>query len=155
MFYQLNRPVYRHQSFIPRPQRPVKAVEDQANDFLDLYAETQRLAKAQVHPNAPEQTGMYRNAQGDVFRVQRAKTSGKLYAKRLVPGNGFGDYEAGAIFGLTADMLMSLEQCQEYGKGCGVCCKCGKALCDPKSVERGMGPDSYKSLKAEMERQAA
>lgn len=83
--------------------------------------------------------GMYRNAQGEIFKVQRS-SAGRFYAKKLnASGRGF-TYAQGAILSLTAGDKMTLEQAREFGVLTGNCCVCGRELTDPQSVERGIGP---------------
>lgn len=85
------------------------------------------------------EAGMYRTADGRIYRVQPSRDSGHLYAKRLCEGGGF-EYAPGAVYFLTPADRMTLAQAQAYGVETGVCCVCGAFLTDPKSVERGIGP---------------
>lgn len=113
----------------------------QASQWIDYLMALPRKASARA--NAVTETGMYQDAQGNVFKVQRARTSGNLYAKSLVGSveAGFGfEYAAGAIRNLTADMRMTLEQASAFGRETGTCCNCGALLTDPKSVAAGIGP---------------
>jgi hypothetical protein len=94
--------------------------------------------------NAPKQVstlsvGMYRTADGEIYRVQASRETGRLYAKHLDLINGF-EYEAGAIFKITASDRMTLEQAKLFGVETGFCCVCGILLTDPKSVQAGIGP---------------
>ena len=84
--------------------------------------------------------GMFRrSSDGVIFKVQAARGTGNLYAKRLLDGGGF-DYESGAIRTLTEDDRLTLDQAQAYGKATGMCCVCGTTLTDPKSIAAGIGP---------------
>lgn len=85
------------------------------------------------------EAGMYRTADGTIYRVQPARGSGNLYAKQLLAGGGF-EYVAGAIRRLTPADRMTLAQAQAFGVETGVCCVCGAMLTDPDSVARGIGP---------------
>jgi len=94
--------------------------------------------------NAPKQVstlsvGMYRTPDGEIYRVQASRETGRLYAKHLDLINGF-EYEAGAIFKITASDRMTLEQAKLFGVETGFCCVCGILLTDPKSVQAGIGP---------------
>lgn len=97
--------------------------------------------------NAPRQgarqsvteVGMYRTADYAIYRVQRSRESGNLYAKRLNILGGF-DYEAGAIRKLSATDKMTLDEAKAFGVETGLCCVCGAFLTDPKSVAVGIGP---------------
>ena len=96
------------------------------------------------------ETGAYRNAAGEIFRVQASRGTDRLYAKRLDSTTGKFDYVKGAIYTLTADMRMTLEQAMEFGKESaraakeagrphGICIF-GHGLTDPKSIAKGIGP---------------
>jgi hypothetical protein len=84
--------------------------------------------------------GMYRVANGDIYRVQRSRESGRLYAKKLDWANNSFVYEAGALRVLTADDRMTLDEAKAWGVETGICCVCSAFLTDPKSVEAGIGP---------------
>jgi hypothetical protein len=95
--------------------------------------------------------GMYQHER-DIYRVQRSKTSGNLYAKRLVDisGNRLSEsdvvvnwefqYDPGAIRTLRSSERMTLDQARLFGIQYGVCCVCGITLKDAKSVQAGIGP---------------
>lgn len=99
----------------------------------------------------PTEPGMYRSADGSIFKVQRSQQGG-LYAMRLTPINGqrmseINDvvawkfvYERGAIRQLRATDKLTLEQAREFGIRYGVCCVCSTTLTDATSVARGIGP---------------
>lgn len=112
-------------------------------DFANL---TSKMASDLIGQllNAPKQVstlsvGMYRTADGEIYRVQASRETGRLYAKHLDLINGF-EYEAGAIFKITASDRMTLEQAKLFGVETGFCCVCGILLTDPKSVQAGIGP---------------
>lgn len=98
------------------------------------------------------EVGMYRNAAGDIFKVQRSRTSGGLYAKALTPIGGRRlteedevvgfefTYAGGAIRTLRASDRMSLEDAKAFGIRYGICCVCGITLKDATSVALGIGP---------------
>jgi hypothetical protein len=107
--------------------------------------------------NPVTEVGMYRTAEGTIYKVQRSKLNGNLYAKKLTPINGqrlrdvevgVADsivnfefvYDAGAIRNLTAEMRLTPEKAKEFGIRYGVCCVCGKTLRDADSVQAGIGP---------------
>ena len=131
----------------------------QASEVINrLKATTPLVAAAPVAATtaAPErvtEVGMYRNAAGDIFKVQKSKQSGNLYAKALVQIGGKRmvddteevvsfefQYSAGAVYGLTPAMRMSLEDAKAFGIRYGVCCVCGITLKDATSVALGIGP---------------
>lgn len=86
------------------------------------------------------EVGMYRLDNGDIYRVQRSRESGRLYAKKLDWANNTFVYEAGAMRVLTADDRMTLADAKAWGVETGICCVCSAFLTDPKSVEAGIGP---------------
>lgn len=84
--------------------------------------------------------GMYRNAEGDIFKVQRSRESGNLYAKRLDIIDGGFLYEAGAIRNLKPSDRMTLDEAKAFGVQYGLCCVCGAFLTNEVSVAEGIGP---------------
>jgi hypothetical protein len=87
--------------------------------------------------------GLYRAADGTVYKVQTARQSGHLYAKRLTvfgQGSATFEFEQGAIRKLRPQDRMTAEDAAAFGHQFGVCAVCGAALTDPESVERGIGP---------------
>lgn len=103
-------------------------------------------------PVPVSEVGMYRNAAGDMFKVQRSKTTDALYAKKLVQIGGerltdTGDvvkfefeYAPGAVRTLAAADRLTLDEAKAFGIRFGVCCVCGATLVDAKSVAAGIGP---------------
>lgn len=106
------------------------------------------------------QDGMYRTADGEIFKVQWNKAEGdgrRLYAKRLVITTTEGarvrdftgqpleveratfEYAAGAMRQLTAEDRMTTEDAKHFGALYGTCVRCGKTLTLEESIERGMG----------------
>lgn len=101
---------------------------------------------------APIAPGMYVDAQGVIFRVQKARGSENLYAKMLVPSTGprlseadevvtweF-EYAPGAMRLLKDMVRMTEEQAKAFGIQYGICCVCAKGLKDATSVALGIGP---------------
>jgi predicted RNA-binding protein with PIN domain len=96
------------------------------------------------------EAGAYRNAAGEIYRVQASRESGRLYAKRLDQTTGKFDYVKGAIYTLSADMRMTLAEAMEFGKESARAakeagrphgwCVFGHKLTDPKSIAKGIGP---------------
>ena len=89
--------------------------------------------------------GMYRTADGTMYRVHESRESGRLYAKRmewdmLTESKPRFEYDKGAVYRLTRADRMSVEDARAWGVLTGVCCVCGAFLTDAKSVERGIGP---------------
>ncbi len=84
--------------------------------------------------------GMYRNAEGDIFRVQKSRQSGNLYAKKLDIFDGGFLYVQGAMRFIKPSDKMTLDEAKAFGVQFGICCWCGATLTDPVSVEQGIGP---------------
>lgn len=105
---------------------------------------------------AVTEDGMYRTPDGQIYKVQVAiHGSGRLYAKKLVElaiprvlknnkirTHGF-EIEQGAIGRLTPTMKMTRAEAVEFGKLYGTCCRCGLALTDDESIDRGLGKVCY------------
>ena len=90
--------------------------------------------------------GVYQNAEGDIFRVQRSRESGNLYAKRLNVFEGGFVYEQGGLRNIKPSDRLSVEQAKALGVQYGFCVVCGILLTDPKSVEQGIGPVCIKRV---------
>lgn len=124
---------------------------DKADDLLEEYgrgralvAERERLAraaaKALAATNDPVSApGMYRK-DGKIYRVQKSRQSGYLYAKLLNPKNQCFEYASGAMRELCESDRMTLEEAKAFGVETGVCCVCAALLTDPKSIAAGIGP---------------
>lgn len=128
----------------------VPATSKVASAWIETLLAMPKAAPAQ-HPEAqatkaePLTDGMYR--QGDtIFKIQKAvHGSGHLYAKRLVPGDGYGAkatfvYAPGAMKALTLADKMTLEEAKAWGALYGTCCVCGRTLTNESSIEAGIGP---------------
>jgi hypothetical protein len=97
------------------------------------------------------EVGMYRDGT-DVYKVQKSRQSGHLYAKRLTAITGHRlteadevvtwefQYAPGAFRVLTAASRMTLDEAKAFGIRYGICCVCGASLKDAESVARGIGP---------------
>lgn len=123
-----------------------------ASKVIGLLLAYPKKGQGQVDPAIVP--GMYRTQDGEIFKVQKSRESGRMYAKRLIviggerlaeydgeTVRGFDfEYDAGAIFRLSASDRMTLEMAQAFGLKFGVCCVCGRFLKDAKSVAAGIGP---------------
>ncbi|MFH8483013.1 DUF6011 domain-containing protein [Streptomyces sp. NPDC018055] len=94
-------------------------------------------------PDPVTQEGMYRRADGEMFRV-KTSDAGRLYAEHFhLPADGRRarlEYEKGAIFTLRAADRMTVDQAAEFGRKIGACIVCGRRLIKPKSIAAGIGP---------------
>lgn len=105
--------------------------------------------------------GMYEHDEV-VFKVVRGKTSGNLYAKKLVRlRDGQQDrvnendsairwtfeYDGGAVFKLKPEELMTFERAKELSQKFGICVRCGATLEAKKSVAEGIGPVCRKAFR--------
>ena len=111
-----------------------------------LLRRRQDQPRAEQRGPAVTEDGMYRTADGTIYKVQVAVNgSGRLYAKRLVPPAEFGGrarfvYEAGAVNRLRPEDKMTLEEARKFGALYGTCCVCGRTLTDETSISHGIGP---------------
>lgn len=111
----------------------------EASEMIDYLLALPRASRvAFVESELSE--GMYRLDNGDIYRVQRGRDSGKLYAKKLDWANNTFEFVAGALFRLTANDRMTLEDARAWGVETGICCVCGAFLTDARSVANGIGP---------------
>jgi hypothetical protein len=126
---------FRTQPNYVTPVEPVVADENAAE-----YELAQREAAADIAAAAgPVEPGMYRR-NGQIFRVQVSRESGRTYAKLLNAETNKFEYAGGAIHRLTAGDRMTVEEAREYGRATGVCCVCARELSNPKSIKAGIGP---------------
>lgn len=79
-----------------------------------------------------------------IYRVQRGRDSGNLYALilhvDLKTQKGKFEYLPGLIYKLSPEQRLTREQAAEFGHAYGLCGMCGATLTDPASVARGIGP---------------
>lgn len=116
-----------------------------ASALIDVLTGTAYAPKAQQPVEAPLELGMYRKADGTLYRVYPGRESGRLLAKRLILPEVAGDKATFEYAGLasrfvSADERMTLDEAKAFGHQFGICCVCGALLTDPESVERGIGP---------------
>ncbi len=102
------------------------------------------------------EVGMYRKADGRMFRVYPARNRGHLLTKELVQAeydvtkvsdqeqevvtDWRFEYRGAASRFVSANERMTLKEAKQFGHDFGVCCCCGALLTDPDSVARGIGP---------------
>jgi len=100
------------------------------------------LSAPRVDAPAPAEEGFYMR-DGVVFRVQKSKSTGNPYAKKLITGE-FGkahwEYAPGVARAFTAEDKLTLDAARDMGHAYGVCMVCARTLTDPKSVDAGIGP---------------
>jgi hypothetical protein len=114
---------------------------------------TTTTAPRSTTPAAPLELGMYRKADGTLYRVYPARSANKhLLAKRLIVTqdgvneqgepvwHGEFEYAGAAARFVKADERMTLEEAKEFGHQFGICCDCAALLTDPTSVANGIGP---------------
>lgn len=111
------------------------------NHTMSVYRASEKIDQLKAMPDvntaAELEIGMYR-VNGEIFKVQQSRESGRLYAKRLTE-DGF-EYAAGAIRRIKASDRMTLEEAKEYGQATGTCCNCGRTLTNEESIRDGIGP---------------
>lgn len=87
----------------------------------------------------PEQQAEVEGSEVEIYRVQRSKSSGRLYALRVLEGGGT-DYAPGMVARLDPQRKLSLEEAKAWGRRTGTCCNCYARLTNPASVKEGIGP---------------
>lgn len=147
------------------PDGYVSAADDPALTSRDASGRIDILRAAsrkprQVSPAAPArrvvvtEDGMYRTADGTIWKVQRAiHGTGNLYAKRLNPPASYGGratftFVPGAIRDLVPADRMSLEDARAFGALYGTCCNCGRTLTNETSIDLGIGPVCRKGFRS-------
>lgn len=120
----------------------------------DLITRLLAMPKPRAATETPRITdaGMYRTSTGEIFKVQKSKTTQHLYAKKLIPIRGERlteddeivgwefDFAPGAMRLLTPGDRLTLDEAKAFGIRYGVCCVCGATLKDATSVANGIGP---------------
>lgn len=91
--------------------------------------------------------GIYRRADGEIFRVQLNSERSKVYTMRWVKrGDGFVfAYAPEAISTLTAADGLPIDEAREMSRKANQCIACAAPLTDPKSQALGVGPKCAKN----------
>lgn len=118
----------------------------EASNLIGQLLQAPRKSSTSTSYERITEEGVYQNAEGDIFRVQRSRESGNLYAKRLDIFEGGFVYEAGLLRNITPSDRLGVEQAKALGVQYGFCVVCGILLTDPKSVEQGIGPVCIKRV---------
>lgn len=125
-------------------------LERTAIDSLKDGNERIRALLAETAPKTPKTEltdGMYRTADGKIYKVQWNREKTNLYGKILETtkdedGTVYANFEyaPGITYRLTPDDKMTLEEAKEYGALYGTCCVCARTLTNEASIEAGIGP---------------
>lgn len=122
----------------------------QARNIIGVLLGEPKVAKA-----APtvEEGYYFARAEEKVYRVVKAKSTGNIYAKVMVPPTegkkkGSWVYAPGAMKNAATWEKLDAEAAAELGKKWGICAICGAVLTDDSkkyadgltSLERGIGP---------------
>lgn len=108
--------------------------ERKARQAADMEVELEEGALyAHDHPSRSDLADI------EVYRVQRSKSSGKLYALRVLEGGGT-EYAPGMVTRLDPSRKLTLEEAKAWGRRTGTCCACYRTLTNPASIEAGVGP---------------
>lgn len=113
----------------------IKEASDLISTLLSIPREVKQHTGA--IPFAEIKAGSYWTTNGQIARVRKSRTTGRLYAEILNDANVF-VYDRGAVFHLKA--RMTLDEAKSWGVEHGICCICAKLLTDPKSIAAGIGP---------------
>jgi hypothetical protein len=110
--------------------------QDMANDLADTYANRE-----------PEGPGAFRSpVTGTLYRIRTNKTTGRPYALVARPGATTFVYDWKAIREVSEGMRLTLEEALKYSAQFSECIICGRALTDPNSVAKGIGPVCIKTV---------
>ena len=90
--------------------------------------------------------GVYRRPDGEIYRMQLARSGRSMYASRWTErGNRWAwEYDSAEESTLTIDMLLPLDEAREISRAVGQCLACAALLTDPQSQARGIGPTCAK-----------
>jgi hypothetical protein len=111
----------------------------QASDAINLLLGLPYKGAAK----APQVTEGFYVVDDLVYRVQKSKSSDRLYAKLLkvtVFGKATWEYAPGGIFKLANAEKLTLDTAKTMGMFYGVCMVCGRTLTNEESVSAGIGP---------------
>lgn len=91
--------------------------------------------------------GLYESIDG-IYLVRPTRDGQRLYAEQLfIDDDGIDHkYSSGAIYRLYPEDQMPRARAIELMRRCRHCLVCRRALKDPNSIERGMGPICGKFL---------
>jgi len=92
-------------------------------------------------------TQIYKVSVSDGKRVIRRRGI-NVPAWSLVKDNGFAHQRILKLLGEGYIRLLSFDEMVEIGRRTGLCCICGRALDDDKSIDAGIGPVCAKKLKS-------
>jgi hypothetical protein len=74
------------------------------------------------------------------------KTTGEPYALVAPVGAKSFEYKRGAVAQVTEGMRLTYDEALHYSAQFNECVICGRALTDPKSVAKGIGPVCIKTI---------
>ena len=121
-----------------------KAAAKKMRATCQAKAAVKAAAKAEAPTfNKVTEPGIYTDADSNLYKVQQAKTSGKLYAKAHNAADNSWEYVGAKVIyngTITADDKLTAAKAAEFGKTYGSCVNCSKLLTDDRSVEVGYGP---------------
>lgn len=118
---------------------------DMIKPWLENGASTTKVSEEGIYVNRDAKT---------FFLVQKARSSGRLYAKKLiVVYNGIRnsdgswhteprfdwEYDKGAIYQINADWRITKEEAKAFGDYWHHCIKCHTRLTRQSSIDQGMG----------------
>jgi hypothetical protein len=135
-------------------RREISEKIDSMKGIVDRYRAKAREAAPKAIAPTPAlnlEPGMYK-VNGTVYQVRPNREGTRLYAKKLVEFGGERltetddvirmefEYAPGAIYNISPDNRMSLEEGKALIIRYGKCICCGRKLKAAKSVEAGIGP---------------
>lgn len=129
---------------IPQDGEPETLTRAQASAMIDgLREECEEAARRRAAELDEARRGLapgvYRGADGGVYRVYRASGGDHLLAERLDDDGRFVYAGAAARF-VRPEGRMGLEEAKEHGRRTGRCMMCGRLLTNKESIAAGIGP---------------
>jgi hypothetical protein len=110
-----------------------------ASSAIDFLFGCSRSVAPATQGFGRDDAGIYVLADGTLVRVYFGQNSGQMLCKKVV-GSGLEYLGKADRFVVGAFRKATREEVGAWGKTTGSCLHCGRALDDPTSVDRGIGP---------------
>jgi hypothetical protein len=113
--------------------------------FLLKQPKAPAMSKPGQKPMATAPGYYFDNVTETVYCIVKAKTTGNLYAKKMVPPppgkkKGRWDYAPGAMAQSGSWQVLTLHEAAALSSKWGYCCVCGRLLTKQESIDAGIGP---------------
>lgn len=115
-----------------------KLAEHKTATFKSVYTPKPAATRSFTKDDA----GVYKNADGKIYRVYFGQQSGQMLCKEALTatdGTAYFEYRGLADRYVSGNKL-PLDEAKAWGKATGTCIACGRKLDVPESVDAGIGP---------------